>query len=543
MKQLDIFWKTIQPLLHTISGDEQEKITNAYHRVCRQVDHLENQYTISIRDRASVHALLKKTSDDLIQRYQTLFEYSGTAMAVVDEDGTITLVNSFFENLLGYSHDEIENKKTIFEFIEKELRQTMISYHERRRHTENEIPNNYEAKIVTRDRKILDVVITVGLFSDKNQSIVSIVDISERKQAETELKSSEERYRLLLQNINDGVIVYDASEDRRGRILEVNDRICELTGFNREDLLTLSIRDIKTPPIPENTTGVEKTDPIAHAIFESELIKKNGDHVFVEVSSRLFNLQGRETILEIVRDITERKLLEKEMEYYTSELTERTRAIQRANSKLKLLNRINSHDINNQMTLIIGLIEVMKDEFPDPTLQQYLDMEQKATLNILEQIKFAREYQEIGIHSPVWFDVRYIVKKAAQNLPLSQITLDNRLDSVEIFADPLIEKVFYTLIEDSLRHGVKVTWISISSRMVGEDLVIIYEDDGVGVPAQYKEDIFRQKYFKHSGYGLLLSVSILDITGITMKETGEEGVGVRFEITVPSGAYRSVVPQ
>jgi len=60
----------------------------------------------------------------------------------------------------------------------------------------------------------------------------------------------------------------------------------------------------------------------------------------------------------------------------------------------------------------------------------------------------------------------------------------------------------------------------------------------VGIPADKKEAIFNRGYFKHTGFGLLLSREILSITGITITENGIPGKGARFEITVPKGAYR-----
>jgi K+-sensing histidine kinase KdpD len=107
-----------------------------------------------------------------------------------------------------------------------------------------------------------------------------------------------------------------------------------------------------------------------------------------------------------------------------------------------------------------------------------------------------------------------------------------------IFADPLLEKVFYTLLENAIRHGEKVTEITFSSQEVDAGLMVVYEDNGAGVAAGYKEDIFSQKYFRHTGFGLYLSRTILSITGITITETGIPGTGARFEILVPKSAYR-----
>jgi signal transduction histidine kinase len=80
--------------------------------------------------------------------------------------------------------------------------------------------------------------------------------------------------------------------------------------------------------------------------------------------------------------------------------------------------------------------------------------------------------------------------------------------------------------------------MSFSSRESEAGLVLTYHDNGVGISADDKKKLFQKGFGKHTGLGLFLSREILAITGITITENGEPGKGVRFEITVPHGAYR-----
>jgi len=107
-----------------------------------------------------------------------------------------------------------------------------------------------------------------------------------------------------------------------------------------------------------------------------------------------------------------------------------------------------------------------------------------------------------------------------------------------VFADPLIAKVFYNLIDNAVRYGGKITTIRFSVKELDDRHVVICEDDGDGVVAEEKEKIFERGFGKNTGMGLFLSREILSITGIAIRETGEPGNGVQFEITVPEGAYR-----
>ena len=149
-----------------------------------------------------------------------------------------------------------------------------------------------------------------------------------------------------------------------------------------------------------------------------------------------------------------------------------------------------------------------------------------------------RDYQNIGIYSPQWHRVDEIISLAMATIELHAVRVRVNIPRVEIYADPLLEKVFYNLIENSIRHGEKVTEITIRSVERSDSLDIIIEDNGVGIPDAEKERIFKREYYKHTGFGLFLSREILSITGITITENGEPGHGARFEITVPNGAWR-----
>jgi PAS domain S-box-containing protein len=370
-------------------------------------------------------------------------------------------------------------------------------------------------------------------------AIESIRDITFRKKAENALKISEERLRLLLQNINDGIIVHEVSHDGPRRILEVNDRVCEMLGYTQEEFLQMSVQDLDVPEQQANVAAIsDLLFSRKYAIFETELIKKDRQRIPVEISSRLFELQGKPTVLAILRDITDRKATELAMENYSLELTRFAEILQKTNDKLNLMNSITRHDILNQLTLILGYLELMKEQSQEPELQKYIEAELRAAQTIQKQIMFTKEYQDIGSQHPKWFNLNSVILSAATGLSLAPIRFSVDCNQFEILADPLLEKVFYTLLENAIRHGKKVTDIVFSCLEQENGLIVIYEDNGAGIPADHKKDIFNQKYFQHTGYGLFLSTTILNITGISIRECGEPGKGARFEILVPKGAYR-----
>jgi len=228
--------------------------------------------------------------------------------------------------------------------------------------------------------------------------------------------------------------------------------------------------------------------------------------------------------VETLEDITERKKAEE--------------AIKAANIKLNLLSSIIRHDILNQLTALRVQLELAKMQTTDPVQLDAIKKEEAAVDTISQQIEFTRDYQEMGVQAPQWQDVHRTILRAISLIHMEGITIKADLGTLEIYADALLERVFYNLFENSVRHGIGLTKITISYRESGDGCVVIYEDNGGGIPQSQKENIFNRKFFKNTGFGMFLSREILSITGLTIKETGEPGKGVRFEISVPAGAYR-----
>lgn len=229
----------------------------------------------------------------------------------------------------------------------------------------------------------------------------------------------------------------------------------------------------------------------------------------------------------------------REMQEANTRLESSKSAFETANKKLNLLSSITRHDIRNQVMGLMGFIELAKMKTTDPDLLHYIEREETAAQNIQRQIEFTKNYEDIGVRAPQWQDIGVRVRALQTLIPPGEITVSIAIFGLEVFADPLLEKVFENLIDNSRRHGERVRHISFSSVQHGPgDISLVYEDDGVGVHEEDKERIFEKGFGKNTGLGLFLSREILAITGLTMQETGVYGQGARFEILVPKGKYR-----
>ena len=213
-------------------------------------------------------------------------------------------------------------------------------------------------------------------------------------------------------------------------------------------------------------------------------------------------------------------------------------ALGTANQKLSLLAQITQHDISNRVFALLAELDLAKDLSCDPRLTESLKNLERTAMAIHEQITFTKDYGEIGAQAPAWYPVTTLIQGAADQLYSPDVTVSVNCNGVEIFADAMISKVFYNLIHNALRHGKHLTSITFSYQVSGPDLIIICEDNGMGIEPNEKDNIFRKGFGKDSGLGLFLSREILSITGITIQETGEWEKGARFKIHVPDGDWR-----
>jgi len=213
-------------------------------------------------------------------------------------------------------------------------------------------------------------------------------------------------------------------------------------------------------------------------------------------------------------------------------------ALATANQKLNLLSQITRHDISNRVFALLVDIDLAKEHAEDVELKEALEKLELISLSIQDQIAFTKDYQEIGASAPSWHRIAPMVLLAAGQLEHGGMEIEVRLGETEIFADSMIRKVFYNLIDNALRHGDHVTRMVFFTQKTPDGLLVICEDNGVGIPPQDKDQIFTKGFGRDSGLGLFLIREILAITKITIRETGDYGRGARFEMLVQKGDYR-----
>ncbi len=345
--------------------------------------------------------------------------------------------------------------------------------------------------------------------------------------SEQAARESEERYRLLFTQSPVGIIQLDSS----GTIVTSNGRFAEIIGVRPDSLIGFNI--LTRAGNPEIVQALREALAGRTGYFEGGYTTSlTGRHLILRILAKPVGTQEttRPGIIAIVEDITERKAAES--------------ALFMSNRKLNLLSSITRHDILNQLVILKGFIRMaMKQETSPGQAEQFLSRAYGSADTIEKQILFTRDYQDLGVQSPAWQNVRACVETAAKDLPLRNVRIDITCPDLSIYADPLLGKVFYNLIDNALRYGgERLSVIRISAEETGADLTLVCENDGESISDADRPHLFEQGYGKNTGLGLFLVREILSITGITIRETSLPGSGARFELAIPPQGYRLPKP-
>jgi PAS domain S-box-containing protein len=348
--------------------------------------------------------------------------------------------------------------------------------------------------------------------------------VLERSRLHTDqtLRDREGGYRSLFEGANDAILLMDGDQ-----LSEVNEQACSLFRCEPARLTGKTIGELSPTQQPGGGNSRDAAGTYIAAVrrgipqhFEWTFTRCDGTHFDSEIGLSRIGTDGNR-LQAIIRDVSENKRM--------------MAALQQSNRKLNLLSSITRHDILNQITVILARLFLIGQEPLTPGQQVHVDSLDEAANRIRRQIEFTRIYQDLGIRAPEWFRVEDLVKRSNP----TKIPLAIDVGDLEIFADPLIDYVFQNLADNAVMHGDHVTKITVYARKEGDEVALVFEDDGSGIPPDQKERIFERGVGKNTGLGLFLAREILGITGMTISETGTPGAGARFEIRIPESGYRN----
>lgn len=193
------------------------------------------------------------------------------------------------------------------------------------------------------------------------------------------------------------------------------------------------------------------------------------------------------------------------------------------------------HDMLNQLTAILGYLELSQDLIKDPMLEDFFGKEQNAAERIREKLIFTREYQKIGQLEFEWTKLAALFNEAIGEAGCSRLPVQNTIpQNLKIFIDKTFKQAVIKILENIPTHATSATELQISFIKTETGGTIIIEDDGPGIPAEQKKRIFELGFGSGDGFGLFLADQELAVFGIKISETGTPGKCTRFELSLPA---------
>ena len=253
------------------------------------------------------------------EKFRQIFENAADAILIysIESDqkmGKFIEVNENACRWTGYSKEELlkmtpNDLQSPDEVLnQSDISQTLLEFGE----------ITFESNLIHKDGSKKPVEYNSSLFTLRGERAVLTVarDMSERKRAQIEVERSEERFRQIFNNTNDAIFLsHIVSEKDSSKFVEVNDTAVRWLGFGRNELLTMSSRDITAPEDKENNPGIiRRIIEKGFTTFETILFSKDKRRIPVEVNSHVFELEDKQVILSIARDITERKIARRDLQ-------------------------------------------------------------------------------------------------------------------------------------------------------------------------------------------------------------------------------------
>jgi len=438
-------------------------------------------------------------------------------------DGKILYVNPAASAALGYHTDEVV-MHPLLSFIPEVLKERTGDFISARMGGRDTA--DYEVDILTRDNTKRTVIVKGAQIQYQNSQaiLLLLVDITQRKLYEQILKENEEKFRSIFEETPDPILILNSAY----QVIEVNNGFetffeCkneEITGKHSEELgINLTAQTL--------SRFLEKMGHEGYAPHEEMVLLKRTDTPFTaEIAISRILIHDESSLLIQIHDI---------------DTIRRARdAVHEVNRKLKILSSVTRHDILNRIMVTLAYSDFLQEELTEPGHIKKLNAITQSSQEIQNLIEFTGQYQELGETAPSWQSIDFILQKTLILKMLSRVEVHSGLKGIEIYADNMLEKVVYNLVENSIRHGKKLSSIRLSRSEENGILTIVYEDDGGGIPFDEKKKAFEKGFGKNTGLGLFLIREILSITGISIIENGEPGIGVRFEISVPPGKWREI---
>jgi PAS domain S-box-containing protein len=494
------------------------------------------------------------------KEYRSVFENTGTATILVEADMTISKINAKAKELAGCSKTDIESKMKIIDFVAEEDRARIIQYHGARRTQDGEYPSEYTFKLVDKHGNAKNVFIQTSMIPGTKRSIASMIDLTSRVQAETALRRSEEKYRNILENIEDGYFELDLD----GNLIFFNNSLCKITGHSQEELMGINHRLYSNPETAEKLfqvfNRISRTGkPLILADLEMDL--KDGTIITVDLSATPIKTPDDQKVgfRGLMRDVSERKRAEQERKKLENKLQQA--------QKMKAIGTLAggvAHDLNNILSGIVSYPDLILMDLPRESplfepIQTIQESGKKAAAIVQDLLTLARR----GVSISEILNLNDIITEYLDSPQLAKlksfhplVEVKTHLDSalLNIKGSPVhLSKTVMNLVSnaaEAMPEGGTVL-IKAENQYIdkpirgyddvkeGDYVVLTVSDMGIGIHpdeiSQIFEPFYTKKVMGRSGTGLGMAVvwgTVKDHKGYIHVES-EMGRGAIFKLYFP----------
>jgi PAS domain S-box-containing protein len=475
----------------------------------------------------------KKAEEELRnseERLSILFELAPDAYYLNDLKGNFIDGNKAAEEVTGYAKNELIGKS----FLKLKLLPRSQALKAAKLLAMNALgkPTGPDEFLLNR-KDGTQVPVEIGTYPVKIKGKTVVLgiarDISIRKKDEQAVKESQQKFEGLFRHNPEATVYLDSDF----RILDANPRFYQLFGYSAKKVEGKHINEVVAPEdMMEEAERLDKDAKNGYANRDTVRKRKDGSLVQVSISAAPVTIEGRPLgYVGVYKDITNLK----DAEEHLREANER---LEVTNEKLHVVGGLTRHDVRNKLTAVAGNAYLLRQKLVGDAkaLGQLNDME--AAIRLVEEIfEFARNYEKLGVERLTSMDVGKAVDGAVSLFcDLKGVKIVNECRGLTVLADSLLSQLFYNLIDNSLKYGEKTQQIGLYYKTSSTNqLELVYEDDGVGIPDNMRSSLFKEGFTsgKGTGYGLFMIRRICEVYGWSIQETGIQGKGVKFVIAMP----------